>query len=112
MARRAAAEWATLVERWRRSGLQGPAFAAREGVRVEQLRWWKWHLGKSDVDAPRPAPSAAMVRVEVRPPRADDTVTSAAIEILRDGWTVRVASGCDVGLLSEVLDALASRATC
>jgi hypothetical protein len=102
-----------LVERWRRSGLEGPAFAAREGVRVEQLRWWKWHFGKNDVDTRRPAPSsAAMVRVEVRPPRAVDAVTSSAIEILRDGWTVRVASGCDGDLLAQVLDALASRTTC
>lgn len=53
-----------------------------------------------------------MVRVEVRPPRAVDAVTSSAIEILRDGWTVRVASGCDGDLLAQVLDALASRTTC
>ena len=49
-----------------------------------------------------------MVRVEVRGPRAT-VMTSAPIEITRDGWTVRVGHGVDGDTLGQVLDAIAAR---
>ena len=103
--RRTASDWAGLVDGWKRSGRSAVEFATSAGVSPGQLRWWKWHLAK---DAQRPAPKSAMVRVEVRGPRAT-VMTSAAIEITRDGWTVRVGHGVDGDTRGQVLDAIAAR---
>jgi hypothetical protein len=104
--RRKASDWAGLVEGWKRSGRGAVEFAASVGVSVGQLRWWKWHLAKHARPA---APKSAMVRVEVRGPRAT-AMTAAPIEITRDGWTVRVGHGVDDETLRQVLDAIATRA--
>ena len=103
--RRTASDWAGLVERWKRSGRGAVEFAASAGVSAGQLRWWKWHLAK---DVQRPAPKSAMVRVEVRGPRAT-VMTPAPIEITRGGWTVRVGHSVDGETLGQVLDAIAAR---
>ena len=107
---RTAADWAALVEGWKRSGLGGVEFAASASVSVGQLRWWKWHLGKRAAKAKAPKRAAAMVRVEVRAPRLEEI--SSAIEIARDGWVVRVRRGVDGEALEQVLDAIAARSTC
>ena len=111
--RRTTADWATLVEGWARSGLGGVEFAAGAAVSVGQLRWWKWHLGKraAKVSRPRASKQAAMVRVEVRAPRAEET-SVASIEVVRDGWVVRVRRGVDGETLAQVLDVIAARSTC
>ena len=103
--RRTASNWAGLVERWKRSERGAVEFAASAGLSAGQLRWWNWHLAK---DAQRTAPKAAMVRVEVRGPRAT-VMASAPIEITRNGWTVRVGHGVDGDALGQVLDAIAAR---
>lgn len=103
-----ASDWALLVEGWKRSGRGGVEFAAGAGVSARQLRWWKWHLAK---DTARTAPKSAMVRVEVRAPRPK-VVAAAPIEILRDGWTVRIDQGADGDTLRQVLDAIAARPRC
>ena len=89
------------------------SFLIRRQVSVKQLRWWKWHLGKSGtaLAAKRAGPSTEMVRVEIRAPRPAETSPSA-IEILRDGWTIRVVGGADAATLEQVLDLVASRAAC
>lgn len=114
MAKRSAAEWAKLVEAWRRSGVDGPRFATRVGVSIEQLRWWKWHLGKRDRETRSSPPrSTEMVRVEVRAAAADEVGPMAApIEISRGGWVIRIRTRVDVDALGQVLDAIAAHATC
>lgn len=52
-----------------------------------------------------------MVRVEVRAPRAEET-SVASIEVVRDGWVVRVRRGVDGETLAQVLDVIAARSTC
>ena len=105
--KRTAADWAELVERWRRSGLAGPKFARSAGVTIEQLRWWKWRLQKN-ASMSGVAPVPAMVRVEVRSP--DRTPESAStIEVTRSGWTIRIGRGFDAETLDQVLDAIAAR---
>lgn len=47
--RRTAAEWAETVERYRRSGLTVPAFAAQEGVGAKRLRIWLSRLQRSGI---------------------------------------------------------------
>jgi hypothetical protein len=112
--RRSAVDWTKLVEGWRRSGLGAREFADRARISVEQLRWWKWHLGKSRVDAASKRRGAEMVRVEIRPPRSRRVVDTppSVIEIARGDWVVRVARGVDVPTLEHVLDVIASRAAC
>lgn len=103
--RRAASDWASLVDGWKRSGRGAVEFATSAGVSPGQLRWWKWHLAKG---AARTAPKAAMVRVEVRGRRPSVT-SSAPIEIARGEWTVRVGHSVDSDTLGQVLDAIAAR---
>ncbi len=111
--KRTAADWATLVEGWGRSGLGGVEFAASADVSVGQLRWWKWHLGKraAKASAPKASKRAAMVRVELRAPRIEEA-SSSTIEVVRDGWIVRVQPGVDGETLEQVLDVIAGRSTC
>ena len=45
MTRSTRAEWAKRIRQWQRSGLDAASYAAREGLKAEQLRWWRWHLG-------------------------------------------------------------------
>lgn len=106
--RRTASDWAALVDGWTRSGRGGVEFAARAGVSARQLRWWKWRLAKSATPV---TPTSAMVRIEVRGAPAAVAAT-AAIEILRDGWTVRVSGAIDSDSLVQVLDAIAARPSC
>ena len=105
--RRTAADWAALVDGWKRSGRGGVEFAARAGVSAGQLRWWKWHLAKGSAPTPA-APTSSMVRVEIRGPRAN-AATALPIEIMRGGWTVRVGHAVDGEALGLVLDAIAAR---
>lgn len=106
--RRTASDWAALVDGWKRSGRGGVEFAARVGVSARQLRWWKWRLAKSATPV---TPTSAMVRVEVRGAAAA-VADTAAIEILRDGWTVRVSGAIDRDSLAQVLDVIAARPSC
>jgi transposase-like protein len=43
-ARRTAAEWAEIIERYQDSGMTVPAFAAQEGVGAKRLRVWRSRL--------------------------------------------------------------------
>lgn len=45
MTRTTREQWEQRIRRWQGSGLDAARFAAREGVRPERLRWWRWHLG-------------------------------------------------------------------
>src|SRR6185295_2352262 len=45
MARTTREQWAKRIRQWQSSGMDAASFAAREGVKPEQLRWWRWHLG-------------------------------------------------------------------
>lgn len=108
---RTGADWAELIARWRRSGIGGPEFAASESIDVKQLRWWKWHLGKRPRIRTTSKAAPQMVRVEVRAPRVVDRAVST-IDVVRDGWIVRVARGFDLETLDQVLDVLGSRKAC
>ncbi|MDQ2931307.1 MAG: hypothetical protein M3Y05_10890 [Gemmatimonadota bacterium] len=110
--KRTAAEWAAVVAAWGDSGLGGPVFAARAGVSIEQLRWWKWHLAKRAATeaTPKKSKRTAMVRVELRARRVEEP--SSPIEIVRDGWVVRVRRGVDGETLENILDVIAARSPC
>ena len=109
--KRTATDWEKLLERCRRSGVGGSEFAAREGIDVKQLRWWKWHLGKRAIAKTMAKAAPQMVRVEIRSPRIVERA-APSIEVVRDGWIVRVARGFDLETLDQVLDVVGSRKTC
>jgi hypothetical protein len=106
MARKTAAEWSKLVERWRRSKLTAREFAAREGIAPSTLAWWKWRLGSKTERRSQ----VAVVPVEVVPVRAPTTETS--VEVVLGNVVVRVRSGFDAQTLGRVLDVLEGDDAC
>lgn len=108
MARRSAEQWASLVERWKESGLGASAFARREGVDAGQLSWWKWRL-KSRPASASSAP-AALLPVRVVAPGSVVRMAMAIappVEIaLPSGAVVRIASDVDDETLTRVLRAV------
>lgn len=107
MARRSSQQWAELVDRWKRSGLTAPAFAAREGLDPGQLSWWKWHLKTRAV-----AHETTIVPVRVvsrRKPTPSDDASASPIEIaLPSGVRLRVGRGVDEATLACVVRAVES----
>jgi hypothetical protein len=53
-----------------------------------------------------------MVRVEVRAPPPIETTCPSVIELLRNGWTVRVVRPLDLETLRKVLEEIESRTPC
>ena len=100
-------EWAERVGRWRASGLNAKAFAARERIDARQLGWWRWRLGSSPSSASERAPRFVEIQVigaAPAPAREEGPVEIA----LANGRVVRVAPGFDAGTLERVLT-IASR---
>lgn len=107
MARKTAAEWSKLVEKWRRSKLSAREFATREGVAPSTLAWWKWRLGtRTDRSA-----QIAVVPVEVVPVRAPRTAETP-VEVVLGDVVVRVRTGFDAETLGRVLDVLEGDDAC
>jgi hypothetical protein len=79
--RRPAAEWASLVEAWTKSGLSAAEFGAKRGIEGARLKWWKWRPERS---APRKRhrQPVKLVKFDVV---ADDPPGG--------GWELRTASG-------------------
>lgn len=82
-------------------------FAARERLDPQQLRWWKWQLGRSaTATAPKRATLVPVHVVPVRP-KAVEAPPGTAVEIaLPTGVRLRVPSGVDEATLVGVLRAL------
>ena len=99
------AEWARRLEKWRRSGLDLRAYAAREGLALRSLAWWRWRL---EHDAKSPATSTALMPiasdvsfVELKP---ELIANGSPIEIvLGNGRVVRVPHAFDDSSLARVL---------
>lgn len=107
MARRSSQQWAELVDRWKRSGLTAPAFAAREGLDPGQLSWWKWHL-----KARAAHHATVIVPVHVVPARRSAVVSESGaspIEIvLPSGAQLRVGRDVEEAALVRVVRAVES----
>jgi hypothetical protein len=122
--RRQAAEWATLIEQWRQSGLSLPAFCQRHGLSrgtmqnwvykpllrhaVEQARSQARLIDTRCLDplSPEPSPSFLPVRIAEASPVSDRT----GIEVvLGPGRRIAVAQGFDAETLRRVLAVLESR---
>ena len=105
------AEWEKRVQRWDKSGLSAAAFAAREGLAVKQLLWWRWKLRTAPV-APAAATPLSFLPVHVVDRATPPATASAPIEIvLPNGRIVRVPPGFDPALLGHVLTIAAEEGT-
>jgi hypothetical protein len=107
MTRSTRAQWTKRIEQWQRSGLDAASFAAREGVKPEQLRWWRWHLGLGPGARRRPTQPHFVEVVlpgEVEPQTA--VQEGAAIELLIGKRRVVVRPGFDAQSLRQVLAVL------
>jgi hypothetical protein len=83
------------------SGLPATRFAARHGLGVERLYWWRRRLGRGKTVASR-APGFTEVRLAVPPPAAVEVV-------LADGVTLRFAGASRLDDAVAVLGRLAGR---
>lgn len=119
MARRSAAEWASVLRQWERSGEKLPEFAARVGIPLSTLMWWRWRLSKAQRSrrkGKRAARPVSKKKGELVPVRVVQLVSAtgvgsaeSAIEIVTAGAAVRVRSGFDSDTLERVLVVLDRR---
>lgn len=107
MARETREQWEARVRRWQRSGLDAASFAAREGVKAQQLRWWRWQLGLGPRTR-RAAEKPQFVEV-VLEGRSESPVSArgeAELELVIGQRRVLVRPGFDVESLRRVLAVL------
>jgi hypothetical protein len=126
--RRRAADWATLIDEWRRGGLSLPAFCQRHGLSRGTMQNWVYKpaLKRAVEDArnqvrptdtprpglaalPEPLPSFLPIRV-AEVPAASPAQDRAGIEVvLRAGRRIVVGSGFDPETLRRVVAVLEDR---
>jgi transposase len=99
--------WRRHIERQRSSGQTIRMYCEFHRLRETSFYFWRQEIAKRDREsatratAATPAPAFVPVAV-IDPPTASNT--DAAIDIrLAEGHRVRVRSGCDRGLLADVL---------
>jgi len=103
-----AREMRGVLRQWERSGLTQREFAARRGMPVSTLVWWRRVLGwKPDSGRRSPGPRGAKF-VELK--LASPAPLAAPLEVvLPGGALVRVPSGFDAAALRAVVAALEPR---
>lgn len=111
-------EWAKRLKRWRKSGLSLEEFAAKEKLKVELLKWWRWRLGDSveestEESAPRFLPVQVVETKGTAPWGTKRTAPAEWIEIaLPNGRVVRAQPGFDPETLERVLSIASGTVPC
>ena len=107
MTRTTRAQWEQRIRKWQRSGMDAASFAAREGLKPDRLRWWRWHLGFGPRGKRRSAPPQF---VEVVLPSVAEEKSAAPegseLEVLIGKRRVVVRPGFDEQSLRRVLAVL------
>jgi len=109
--------WEKRVEHWAKSGLTANQFAAKIGVNVHTLKYWKYRLSErsgqtsSKAGADRTAPSfiELVMPAQASVAAAEGPAVKPLEVVLRGDVVVRVPSDFDVALLRRVVDALGGR---
>jgi transposase len=91
----------TVLSSLRESGLSPGAFAAREGVDVKRLYWWRQRLGGGSAPGAGARPTAFIELRGMAPPAMVEVV-------LPSGLTLRVAETIDGAALRRLVEAVAS----
>jgi hypothetical protein len=100
------ARWRRLLQKWQGSGLGVRAFCDRQKIPEAQFWWWRRRLAEQGEPLEEQA-APAFVPVTIV---GAATSLSAAIDIkLTNGHRLRVRSGCDRGLLADVVAVLEGR---
>lgn len=112
--RRSSAEWSSLVGQWGASGQSAQGFAARHGLSVATLYWWRTRLrgetshgrsGVTSVDTARGGLPSALGFTQVRV--AEREVSEGRLEVVaRSGHVVRVHGEVSAAALRAVLSAV------
>ena len=100
------AEWETLLEEYKQSGLTQKEFVAKHDVALSSLQFWlyKQKKTKSVLDSNS---TAAFVPVQVVASPAPKARFGGAVEVaLEDGLTIRVSVGTDPRYLALLVRAL------
>ena len=126
--RRQAAEWATLIEQWRQSGLSLPAFCQRHGLSRGTMQNWVYKpaLGQAAEEArgqgrpavtprpeshplPEPSPSFLPIRIAGAPPAPPVPERTGIEVVLGAGRRIRIGAGFDAETLRRVVAVLEGR---
>jgi transposase-like protein len=131
--RRSAAEWATIVARWKRSGKTSREYAAAHGLEAATLLWWSSQGprggARAAASATRPAPAVdraatsgpsgtpAFLPVQVTGRCADDVGQVTALRVraevlLGGGRRVRLRGELTLPEFVRLLDAMEGGAAC
>lgn len=97
MVRRPCAEWAKLVQEWDRSGEDAATFAAKRGLAVATLRWWR-----SELKARERGSAVRFVDVVAE----DEPPAQPLVVVVGAGHRVVVPRGFDAAELRRLVDAL------
>jgi hypothetical protein len=115
------AHWRSVLDRWQSSGLAKTEFARRDQISPDVLGWWQAQIQKRDGARRRKesASTAAQTRwraapgpaafLPVRVVESPSVLSSAPIEILAGGHTVRVHPGFDAETLRRLFALLEGR---
>jgi hypothetical protein len=96
-AQRREAAWSERIAAWRASGVSASQFAHDQGLAVSTLRYWATRLSK--------APKPHFLRLVTKPPAAP-TPSPSELVVEIGAARIRVSSGFDAALLSDVVHAI------
>ena len=107
MTRATREQWEQRIRRWQRSGMDAASFAAREGLKPERLRWWRWQLGMGPGARSRRA-QPPLVEVVLAGEAEQQAVAreASALEVHIGQRRVVVRPGFDAQSLRQVLAVL------
>lgn len=98
--------WRRHLKQQQSSGLTVRAFCSLHQLKETSFFFWKKEIAKRDREAATAAPTPAFMSVSIVDSPASRRETPIEIR-LADGPYLRVRSGCDRGLLADVLAMLA-----
>ncbi len=91
------------MARWRRSGIEARAFAAREDLSPSTLMWWSSELGRA---TRAQHGSTAIEPIEIAVPASSTRGGVGPVEIAVGGVVVRCEVGADVSYVASLVSAL------
>lgn len=96
-------KWFDLLARWKASGLDAEAFAAREGEEVTERRLLRWQWKAKMLARGARARKPSFIRLE-RGPSSEPVVVTTGLEVVSaTGRLVRVPVGFDAVTLTRLL---------
>jgi len=98
-----------MIEEQQASGQSVQRWCLEKGISYNTFQNWRKTVRRRTAGESKP--SVVWADVSVSETIKTKTLGRGAIKIIRNGWTVTVETGCDSGLLTEVLQAV-NRSCC